>query len=207
MQQLMLKQLVTLHMGPVDLSVDAGECVALYGPSGAGKSLLLRAIADLDPHQGDILLNGKEQDTFSPAAWRRSVAYCAAESQWWGEQVADHFPQINQNTNQRLEACGFTSETLQWSIDRLSSGEKQRLSIIRQLSHTPSLLLLDEPTANLDPDNALLLEKMLLNYQQQHHASLIWVSHDHLQRDRVSQRQLYLTHGTITEEEHRHGAP
>lgn len=200
MQLLMLKQLVTLHIGPIGLSIDAGECVALHGPSGAGKSLLLRAIADLDPHEGSVLFNHKEQGEYAPSTWRKSVAYCAAESQWWGEQVVDHFPQVNPQTHQQLAACGFALEVLQWSVDRLSSGEKQRLSIIRQLSHTPSILLLDEPTANLDPDSAQRLEKMLLDYQQQHGAGLIWVSHDRLQRERVSRRQLLLNNGKITEE-------
>ncbi len=203
MQQLILKQLVTLHVGPISLTVQAGECAGLHGPSGAGKSLLLRSIADLDPHQGSITLDNRAQSSYSPAEWRRNVAYCAAESQWWGEHVADHFPHINHETHQQLEACGFTPEALQWSVDRLSSGEKQRLSIIRQLSHSPSVLLLDEPTANLDPDNARFLEKLLLNYQQQHHACLIWVSHDRLQLNRVSQHQFQLNHGVITEE-HRH---
>ena len=88
-------RIVGLHSalaGPFDLSIAAGECVAIAGASGAGKSLFLRMIADLDPNRGEVFLDERERHSFSPPAWRRQVAYSAAEPGWWSERVADHFP-------------------------------------------------------------------------------------------------------------------
>jgi len=76
---------------PVDLQVATGELVFLSGPSGAGKSLLLRAVADLDPHVGEVLLNGVPRSAISAPEWRRRVGLLPAESHWWGDRVGDHF--------------------------------------------------------------------------------------------------------------------
>ncbi|MBT3196203.1 MAG: ATP-binding cassette domain-containing protein [Gammaproteobacteria bacterium] len=183
MQALMLKQLVTLHIGPIDLQIERGQSIGLYGPSGAGKSLLLRTIADLDPHQGEISLNGVSQLDIPATEWRSRVAYCAAESQWWGAEVRDHLPVgvDNSRITSLLQRCGFGEESLGWSIERLSSGEKQRLSLLRQLIRTPEVLLLDEPTANLDPENSQQIEQLLLQDQQQRGTTILWVSHDRQQ--------------------------
>ena len=70
--------------GPFDLSVERGGCVGVSGPSGAGKSLLLRMIADLDPNQGEVWLNGVARSSLAAPAWRRQVTYVPAEFGWWG---------------------------------------------------------------------------------------------------------------------------
>src|ERR1700675_2652727 len=81
-----------LHLGPIDFALRPGECVSLAGKSGAGKSVLLRTIADLDPHDGDALLDGEDCSQMPAPRWRRMVTYVAAESGWWDERVATHFP-------------------------------------------------------------------------------------------------------------------
>src|SRR5947209_5063741 len=80
-----------LHLGPVDFALDRGECVSLAGKSGAGKSLLLRAVADLDPHDGDAFLDGRACSKMPAPRWRRMVTYVAADSGWWDERVGAHF--------------------------------------------------------------------------------------------------------------------
>src|SRR5947209_5006426 len=80
-----------LHVGPVDLRVQAGECVVIQGKSGSGKSVLLRTIADLDPHEGDARLEGSACSAMPAPQWRRRVTYVAAESGWWAERVDQHF--------------------------------------------------------------------------------------------------------------------
>ncbi|MBC8519388.1 MAG: ATP-binding cassette domain-containing protein [Gammaproteobacteria bacterium] len=196
MDGLSLKQLATDHIGPIDLSINLGHSIGLFGPSGSGKTLLLRAIADLDPHQGEITLAGKSQIQYIPKLWRRHVAFFATESQWWGETVKEHMPGP---VVPWLEMCGFDQTALQWSVNRLSSGEKQRLAIVRQLALLPSVLLLDEPTSSLDTRNGQRIEKMLLQYQLQREAVLIWVSHDREQLLRVTQRQFEMSEGKIQE--------
>ena len=71
---LVLKGLRRLHVGPVDLAVAAGECVAIMGASGAGKSVLLRAVADLDPHEGDAWLDGAACSAMPAPRWRQRVS-------------------------------------------------------------------------------------------------------------------------------------
>ena len=68
---------------PLSFSVPAGECLAVEGPSGAGKTRLLRAIADLDPAEGYVFLDGAERREMRAEHWRRRVRYVAAEPAWW----------------------------------------------------------------------------------------------------------------------------
>ena len=89
---LTLRGLKRLHVGPVDLALSAGECVSVMGHSGAGKSVLLRMVADLDPHEGDAFLAGGACSGMPAPAWRRQVGYVPADAGWWAETVAPHFP-------------------------------------------------------------------------------------------------------------------
>jgi len=199
MQGLLLKQVITHHIGPINLSISKAEVVGVSGNSGAGKSLLLRAIADLDPHQGEISLGGTPQTEIAPHLWRSQVAYIAAESHWWGDHVIDHFEQNSpENREYWLQQAGFGIDSLGWEVHRLSTGERQRLSIVRHLLREPCVLLLDEPTASLDRENIQRVEQMLLHYQQQQQAALLWVSHDQEQLGRVAQRQFRMVDGVLT---------
>ena len=78
-------------LGPIDLCLTEGECLVLSGPSGAGKSRLLRAIADLDAHEGRVSCQGTAAEDLAPFQWRRRVGMLAADSQWWRDEVAEHF--------------------------------------------------------------------------------------------------------------------
>ncbi|MDP6651479.1 MAG: ABC transporter ATP-binding protein, partial [Gammaproteobacteria bacterium] len=88
---LQINGLLSPIFGQVDLRLAEGECVALSGPSGAGKSRLLRAIADLDPCEGELILDGVSRQEFSGPKWRKSVGLLPPESAWWHDQVAAHF--------------------------------------------------------------------------------------------------------------------
>ncbi|MDH3561118.1 MAG: ATP-binding cassette domain-containing protein, partial [Gammaproteobacteria bacterium] len=70
---LQIKNLRRLMIGPVSLAVDAGECLGISGSSGTGKSLLLRAVADLDPHDGEVVLEGVRCNDITPVQWRTRV--------------------------------------------------------------------------------------------------------------------------------------
>ena len=82
-ERLRVIALRTLHAGPFEFVLAPGDCLAITGPSGAGKSLLLRMIADLDPHEGEILLDCRSSVSMSGPEWRSKVVYSAAESGWW----------------------------------------------------------------------------------------------------------------------------
>jgi ABC-type iron transport system FetAB ATPase subunit len=189
-----IHQLEYQFVGPVSFTVNPAQCLGLSGESGCGKSLLLRAIADLDEHKGEVLLNGVNAKAMTAPQWRKQVALLPADSQWWFDTVGEHFDCLDETL---LFALGFDKATLDWSISRISSGEKQRLALLRLLANKPSVLLLDEPTANLDKYNALLFESIVASYLNKNNACAIWVSHDMEQLERVSARRFKLEAGQL----------
>ena len=126
---------------------------------------------------------------------RRRVTLLPSESLWWFDTVGQHF-----NSREKyIEALGFTAEVMNWNVSRCSSGEKQRLAILRLLANSPRVLLLDEPTSNLDAANANRVERMIREYLEEHKAFAIWVSHDVSQLQRVSQRRFRMSQGKLIE--------
>ena len=197
MPALRIHELVTRHVGPLSLSIAAGECVCLQGASGCGKTLLLRALADLDPHQGEIYLDDAACSRLPASEWRRSVALVVAESHWWGERIGDHFAQgINPGW---LKQLGLPAAAMDWEVARCSTGERQRLALLRSLMQMPGVILLDEPTGNLDEESTRQVEALLADYRQTQQAALLWVSHDARQVERIAQRSLQLSEGRFEE--------
>ena len=192
---LSIRNLSGTGIGPIDLKLANGDVVAITGPSGAGKSLMLRAIADLDPNQGELLLDGEERATFHAPDWRRQVSYVAAETSWWAERVGDHFVDKDA-TIKLLEEIGLGEAALDWSIPRLSTGEKQRLGLARCLLGKPRVLLLDEPTSALDDANRDLVED-LLRKQADEGSAIIIVTHDPAQAGRLKARTYAIAGGKI----------
>lgn len=183
------------HSGAFDLALEEGECVAVSGPSGCGKTRLLRCIADLDVHRGSVRLRGIPREQFDPPEWRRQVALLPAESAWWHDHVGAHF--AAPPAAAELDALGFTEQVLAWRVDRLSSGEKQRLAVLRLLSIRPRVLLLDEPTANLDEENAGRVERLIRDRLRDTGAGAVWVSHDQAQLQRVAGRRYRIAGGRL----------
>ena len=198
---LRIQQLVTRHVGPIELAIGAGECVCIEGASGSGKTLLLRAIADLDPHRGEVQLDDASCASLPAPAWRRSVALLVAESQWWSDRVRDHFEHAVDAA--WMEQLGLPAAAMDWEVARCSTGERQRLALLRTLMQAPAALLLDEPTGNLDQDSTCRVEALLDDYRQQRQAALLWVSHDAGQIERVAQRSYLLDKGRLHERERR----
>ncbi|HEC17921.1 MAG TPA: ATP-binding cassette domain-containing protein [Gammaproteobacteria bacterium] len=190
MSRLQVNELRTHGRGPYSLYIADGECVSLRGPSGAGKSLLLRAIADLDPHQGQVQLDDTPCTQIPAPQWRRRVSLLPAESQWWADEVGAHFAG---RECPWLRPLGFGPEVMGWQVSRLSSGEKQRLALARALMNRPQALLLDEPTASLDAANVAAVERLVAGYRTDTGAAVLWVSHDAAQAERVGARHLWLT--------------
>lgn len=172
------------NFGPIDLDLEAGETTCLSGPSGSGKSQLLRALADLDRHQGEVTLHDRPQGQYRPVEWRRRVGLLPAEPQWWDETVGDHFRHAIPPA--ALETLGLPAGVAEWPVTRLSSGERQRLGLLRLLDGAPEVLLLDEPTANLDAGNTARIEGLVGEYLAKHRAAVLWVSHDPEQWARIA---------------------
>jgi ABC-type iron transport system FetAB ATPase subunit len=194
MARLTIQALRFQDRGPYDLVIEPGECVCLSGPSGAGKTLLLRSVADLDPHEGGMSLDDVDSLSVEAPVWRRTVGLLPAESQWWGDTVGPHFPVVDRP---QLEALGFDVEVLGWEVSRLSTGEKQRLALLRLLAHRPRALLLDEPTAALDPSSVGQVEALLEDYRRMARAPVLWVSHDPAQAERVADRRYEISEAQL----------
>lgn len=199
---LRIEALRFLDRGPVDLTIDAGECVALAGPSGCGKSLMLRALADLDPHEGLVRLGDAATGDLDAPSWRARVGLLPAESQWWSDTVGEHFPETDgcEPRAAWLEQLGFAPEAMSWTVSRLSTGEKQRLALLRLLCNLPQALLLDEPTGSLDPAGVTRVENLLSAHRKDHGTPVIWVTHDPGQMARVADRGFRMDAGRLVEQ-------
>jgi ABC-type iron transport system FetAB ATPase subunit len=197
MKRFITEGLRTKVGGPFSFSVERGECVALSGPSGCGKTLLLRALADLDPAEGAVLLDGESRNSMTAPQWRRKAGWLPAESAWWFDHVGDHFSKDWKKSFQCLERLGFGEDVMEWRIERLSTGEKQRLALFRLLLNEPKVLLLDEPTASLDVSNVWKAEAVISEYRKSTGAAVVWVSHNPEQIARVADRHLELWRETV----------
>lgn len=178
-----------------DISVARGEIVTLRGASGSGKTLLLRAIADLDPHDGEVWFGGIARSAMTGPEWRRRVRFVAAEPAWWADTVGEHF------TNRERAAAvaqkvSLPVECMDWAVARLSTGEKQRLGFIRAIEDRPEVLLLDEPTAALDAAAETAVEAMIIEAKRGG-AAVVLVTHDDAQAQRLGGRRYSIEHGRL----------
>jgi ABC-type iron transport system FetAB ATPase subunit len=180
----------------VSLRVAAGEIVCLSGASGSGKTRLLRAVADLDPHQGVVRLDGKAQASMPAHHWRARVMLVPTESQWWADHVGAHFVH---GSSAPLAALDLDAAAFDWSVSRLSSGEKQRLALLRAIDRAPHALLLDEPTANLDDATARRVEHWLLAEIRGRRLPTLWVAHSTEQIARIADRHFRIDGSTLRE--------
>ena len=202
MAGLRLDGLSTMLLREVDLTLATGERIFLSGASGSGKSLLLRAVADLDPHRGEVWLDELPRSRLTPPEWRRRVGLLPAESHWWAETVGEHWraPAAGSPIEALLVALGFDVDVSGWAITRLSTGERQRLALARLLLNQPQALLLDEATANLDSVNRERVETVLEDYRAAHATAMLWVSHDPEQRVRLGGRRLVIRENRLEPE-------
>lgn len=187
-------------LNAVNLGIARGEFKLITGPSGCGKSTLLKIIASLlSPSRGEILFEGKEITALSPEAYRQQVSYCAQTPALFGDTVYDNliFPwQIRGKQPDpdrflsQLVQFGLPEETLSKSINELSGGEKQRVSLIRNLQFLPKVLLLDEITSALDESNKKNVNDIIHQYVRDKQVAVLWVTHD---KDEISHADEVIT--------------
>ncbi len=193
------------------LTVQRGEILAIMGPSGAGKSTLLRLLALLEtPAQGEMLLHlDGERVTAATAsiAQRRRLAMVFQRPALLSRSVRANVAyglrvRGERNGHKRIDAAleRVSLTHLASAHPRtLSGGEMQRVALARALVLEPHILLLDEPTANLDPYNVRLIEG-LIREQHQHGTTIILVTHNIFQARRLATRVVLLLDGALIEE-------
>ncbi len=193
-----IRGLTCRGLAPFDFDLREGECAAVTGPSGAGKTVLLRAIADLDPNEGEVFLGETGRGSVQAPAWRRRVVYLATEPGWWADRVRDHY-ENPAAAEELLDRFGLPAGALDWEVARLSTGERQRLALARTLILSPEVLLLDEPTSGLDDDSTTAVENELRT-RMSAGTSILLVSHDRAQAGRMASRTLRVEDGAVREE-------
>lgn len=182
------------QLPPLSFAVAAGECLAIEGPSGSGKTRILRAIADLDVAEGQVFLDGTGRHEMPATVWRKLVRYVAAEPGWWADTPRGTLlitPQTEARTMRLLAAVGLADEMLDRPVTMLSTGERQRLALVRALQDEPKVLLLDEPTAALDLAATALVEE-LVRFQLLAGRCVLVASHDGALIGRLAHARLQL---------------
>ncbi len=154
-------------------------------------------IADLDENTGTVILNGVSRQAMPAPQWRRQVMYVAAESGWWAERVREHI-QPAADAAALLPRLGLRDALLDAPVSQLSTGERQRMALLRAIIRKPAVLLLDEPTSALDHASTLAVEA-LLTERAAAGAGLVVVSHNEQQAGRIATRRAQMTAGRLTE--------
>lgn len=206
------QDLTLLH--PTDFSLRAGERVALTGLSGSGKSVLLRALALLQPAQGgELLWRGSPIGPRQVPDYRTHVCYLAQTPAMLPGTVADNlrwpfslgvFAKARfdlEVVTDWLKRAGKGTAFLDKTASSLSGGEAQIVALARVLQLTPQVLLLDEPTAALDPAATVQIETLIDAWFETAptERALMWISHDPQQAQRVGNRQLRMIAGKLGE--------
>lgn len=206
----------------IDMKAPPGAVTAIMGPSGSGKSTLIRVInrlIDLIPEarvEGEVMVGGTNALREDPYLVRRRIGMVFQEP--------NPFPHMtiydNVAIGPRLHGLAKTRRELdkivEWALrmahlwdevkDRLgdyphqlSGGQKQRLSMARALALKPRVLLLDEPTANIDPVSTVKIEKSIMEYAKSTMATIIIVTHTPQQAARISDHILFIYQGRVVE--------
>jgi tungstate transport system ATP-binding protein len=200
----------------INLRVERGEVFALIGPTGAGKTTLLRLIDTLDtPAEGKVLFNGKSVDSSDKVRQetRRRMAFVLQKPVVFNASVYDNVAcglrwrgmksrRIHEEVEGILKTVGLASYKNR-NARTLSGGEVQRVAIARAIAVRPEALLLDEPTANLDPVSAAKIEELISEIIKRETITIIMATHDMSQGQRLADRIGVLIDGEMVQS----GAP
>lgn len=192
----------------VSFEVNTGDVIGLMGKSGAGKTSLFRTLNLLQsPTQGIIYYQNQDTLTYPPAVLRREIGYVFQKTYLFSSTIKDNLLYPYQLMQQKpdfeeiidyLNKANLPESIMKKKIHELSGGEQQRVALIRSLLIKPRILLLDEVTASLDEDNTLIIEKLIRDQNENKHVTILFISHNTGQSDRLAQKILYLEKGKVT---------
>ncbi len=190
----------------ISFDIEKGDCISIVGQSGSGKSTLLKVCADMIPiTSGNIYFNGKCYTSYNPIELRKEISYCLQTPELFGKSVCENleFPfkirkeQVNkQRIVKLLERFNIDESFLDKDIISLSGGEKQRISIIRNLLYTPDIILLDEATSALDLENAKVVEEYIKELNDLG-VTVLWITHSMEQSEKIFNKRITISEGKI----------
>lgn len=185
--------------------VSSGSRTAIVGPNGAGKSTLVNMIAGLTkPSSGKIFYGGSEQIPAEKVTLvfqkpyllsttvEKNISYPLKLRRWKEADILERVESLMSELN--------LSDLKKRKAWKLSGGEVQKVALARALSFHPQLLLLDEPTANIDPSTTSEIEKMLLKINEKEQVTIVMITHNLAQAKRVCNRCLFFNQGNLLEE-------
>jgi tungstate transport system ATP-binding protein len=194
------------------LVLQKGLIYGIIGPSGSGKTTLLRIINLLTPpSSGTYLFKGRPlpQNKLERLALQRSMALVFQktllfrDSVWnnvaYGLKARRYSPtETDRRVQELLEQLGMADLAYR-RADTLSGGEAQRVAIARAVAFDPELLLLDEPTANLDPGNVEVIEQMICKMSRARGITVVMVTHNVFQARRIADEVIFIDAGKVVE--------
>jgi tungstate transport system ATP-binding protein len=193
-----------------DLALEKGQVTGLLGPNGAGKTTLLKILTFiLEPTSGEIRFKGKRVDFVGGKLidLRRKVVLVQQQPILFTSTVANNvaFPlrirKVEKTARERLveellELVGMLSFR-DAMAHRLSGGETQRVAIARALACSPEVILMDEPTANVDVENQIVIERIIGEINQKREISVIFTTHNMIQASRLAEKTVFLFEGKV----------
>ena len=187
----------------VDLVLPQRRLTALVGASGSGKSTLLRLCNRLEvPTDGRIRFRGDDVAQLDPVQLRRRVGMVFQRPTPFDGSVLDNLrvadPTIDASSAVAWCArVGLPADVVEQTATTLSGGEAQRMCLARTLATRPQVVLMDEPTSALDHENALRIEDLARTLVDSDGISVIWVSHDRAQVERIADEAVEVASGRV----------
>ena len=186
----------------------SGRTYVLQGPNGSGKSTLFRMLALLEkPDRGQITYQDDGRILENNLALRRRFTLVLPKTGIFNAMVYQNVAyglkirginrgEIEKRVDEVLTAVGLAHKKRQRALE-LSSGENKRLGIARAMVIDPEILMLDEPTANIDPANTAIIEDIILKMKQEHQATIVMITHDPAQAERLGDELLFMRDGKL----------
>jgi tungstate transport system ATP-binding protein len=193
-------------LNSVTFNAEGGKIIVLIGVNGAGKTTLLRIIAGLEnPDKGTIFYNGKslsakELSQIATLVFQRTAMFSRSvyDNLAYGLEIrGKKDPEIKEKITQALNTVGLRNFEKR-KAKKLSGGEQQRIALARAFLLEPTILLLDEPTANLDPNSATIMERAIMNRRKKDNI-IIMATHNLSQARRLGDEIVHMYNGKIIE--------